>query len=251
VPQNKYDLSFNPPVMNAAGMLGFAPGKHSLPLGAFVTNPISLYARKPAQGTRFIPYQGGFLLHTGFPNPGIMRVVKEYARSWAAAQIPIIVHLLAQDKAEIMEMVARLEHVEGITGIEIGIPPDADSGLVHRMGLAALGEFPVILRLPFDAALSTVQAACDSGALLVSMAAPRGNLPDPQGEIIAGRLYGPGILPLALRTIQRWTDIGAAVIGAGGVFNPADVTAMLSAGVAAVQVGPAFWGREFSLLDDK
>jgi len=236
--------------MNAAGTLGFAPGKVGQPLGAFLTNPISLYPRVPANGTRFISYPGGFLLHTGFPNPGIKRVIRAYARAWSAAKIPIIVHLLAQDKAEIMEMITRLDDVEGIAGVEIGVPPDIDSGMVYRMSLAAQGEYPVILRIPFDAAPSIVQAACDSGALLVSMAAPRGNLPNAQGVIITGRLYGTGILPLALRTIQRWTDIGAGVIGAGGIFRPTDVATMLKAGAAAVQVGPAFWKREFSFSDD-
>ncbi|MEN8173766.1 MAG: hypothetical protein ABFS03_12925, partial [Chloroflexota bacterium] len=120
--QNKFDLRIDPPVVNAAGTLGFAPKKHAPSLGAFLTNPISLYARKPAQGTRFLPYPSGFLLHTGFPNPGIKRVIRSYGRAWAAAKVPIIVHLLAQDSVEITEMVARLEQVEGIAGVEIGLP---------------------------------------------------------------------------------------------------------------------------------
>ncbi|MBE9524544.1 MAG: hypothetical protein IMY76_05560 [Chloroflexi bacterium] len=244
--QNKYDLFFDPPVMNVSGTLGFAPRVPEQFLGAFVTNPISLFARKPAHGTRYIPYAGGFLLHTGFPNPGIKRVIKNYARVWSASKIPIIVHLLAQNKAEIVEMIAYLEDVEGILAVEIGLPPDIDSGIAQSMGMAAQGEFAVILRIPFDAALSTVQAAFDSGVAMVSMAPPRGILSDDQDAMISGRLFGPGILPLALRTIQRWKQIGGSVIGAGGIYHPQDVDAMVQAGAAAVQIGPVLWKRDAS-----
>ena len=249
--QNKFDLFFEPPIMNAAGVLGFVPRKDEQFLGAFITNPISLYARKPALGTRYIPYPGGFLLHTGYPNPGIRGAIQNYARAWAAAQIPIIVHLLAQNWAELAEMIAYLEDVEGIAGVEIGLPPKVDSGIAQRMAMAARGEFAVILRIPFDAALSTVRAAFDSGVGLVSMAPPRGILPDSQDAIIAGRLYGPGILPLALWTIRSWKDIGISVIGAGGIYHPQDVDAMVQAGASAVQIGPALWKRDSLFLDLK
>jgi dihydroorotate dehydrogenase (NAD+) catalytic subunit len=244
VSQNKYDLVFSPPVMNAAGTLGYAPEMHRQYLGSFVTNPISLYSRKPARGTRYISYSGGFLLHTGLPNPGIKRVIADYARAWNASLTPIVVHLLAQNKSELAQMVARLEDVEGVAAVELGLSPDIDSSTVYRMGLAVQGEFAVILRLPFDAARSTLQAALDSGIAMVSMAAPRGSVVDAHGAMITGRLYGPGIFPLALRTIQQWTDIGVSVIGAGGVYHPQDVDVMLKAGAVAVQVGPAFWKRD-------
>lgn len=237
--------------MNAAGTLGFVPGKDGLSLGAFITNPISLYARKPAQGTRYMPYPGGFLLHTGYPNSGIKKAIRDFARAWAAAQTPIIVHLLVQNKSETTEMVARLEDVEGVAAIEVGLPPDVNPTETYRLASAALGEFPVILRLPFEAELDVVQSALDSGAAMISMASPRGSLLNSSGDLVSGRLYGPGILPLALRTIQRWADLGAVVIGAGGVYHPPDIAAMLKAGATAVQVGPAFWKREVEFLSEK
>lgn len=239
--QNKFDLFIDPPIMNAAGILGYAPGKHGGHFGVFVTNPISLFPRKPANSTRYISYPGGFLLHTGMPNLGIKQVIRKYARSWAAAQIPIIVHLLAQNRAEILELIAHLEDLEGIAGVEIGLHPSADSTITHRMATAARGEFALIVRLPFDAPLSTVQAAVDSGADMVSMAAPRGILPDTQGTIIAGRLYGPAIFPLALHRIQQWKHITGSIIAAGGIYHPRDVQTMLTAGAGAVQIGPALW----------
>ena len=49
------DLPLTGPLMNAAGTLGFAPDPrqpHSDFLDAFVTNPVSLRPRTPANGPR-------------------------------------------------------------------------------------------------------------------------------------------------------------------------------------------------------
>jgi len=50
--------------MNAAGSLGFAPNPHTpfdlSRLGAFVTNPISLTLRTPAQERACLPYPAAF-----------------------------------------------------------------------------------------------------------------------------------------------------------------------------------------------
>ena len=67
----KFDLHFDPPLMNAAGTLGFARDAHSAVdwarLGAFVTNPISRLPRTPAKGTRFLACPGGFCCIRGIP----------------------------------------------------------------------------------------------------------------------------------------------------------------------------------------
>ena len=81
-PIRKQDLVLEKPFVNAAGMLGFAPDAHNMPfldrLGAFITNPISRTPRKPAGNRACLPFPGGFLLHTGLPNPGINRVIRQY-----------------------------------------------------------------------------------------------------------------------------------------------------------------------------
>ena len=94
----KRDLYFSKPLMNAAGSLGFAPDTRagiSLDLfGAFVTNPLSLRPRHPTAEPTVIEYQGGFLLHTGLPNPGIHAALKKYSAKWTRSELPIIVHLM-------------------------------------------------------------------------------------------------------------------------------------------------------------
>src|SRR5512147_1080331 len=94
----KYGLHFSTPLMNAAGSLGFAPDPYGPTeleqLGVFVTNPVSLAPRSPAHGERVLSYPGGFLLHTGYPNPGLKNVIRRYAAGWSRSSLPVWVHLL-------------------------------------------------------------------------------------------------------------------------------------------------------------
>ena len=84
----KQDLAFRSRIINAAGMLGFAPDPRKTPsydlLGAFVTNPVSLLPRSPALTRCSVSYLGGVLLHSGFPNPGLAKIIGKYSRQWCS-----------------------------------------------------------------------------------------------------------------------------------------------------------------------
>ena len=120
----KRDLYFRTPIMNAAGMLGFAPDTRAdVPwneLGAFVTNPLSARPRKPTSHPAVVEYPGGFLLHTGLPNPGFPSAVKKYAHKWADSSLPVIVHLMADRPEETKRMVESLEGVDNVMAAELG-----------------------------------------------------------------------------------------------------------------------------------
>ena len=242
----KYDLSFDPPLMNAAGWLGLAPDPRAAidlsQLGAFVTNPVSLAPRHPAQGRRYLPYPGGFLLHTGHPNPGLSAVVRRFSPRWARLPLPVIVHLLCQNVADVGEMVRRLEIQPGVVGFELGLPPDIETAAAHLLVQAALGELPLVVRLPLERVkelASAISAAFPSVAF--SLGPPRGVLPLPGSTFLRGRLYGPSVYPLALAAVREAARLGLPVIASGGVYHPDQVQTMLSAGAIAVQLDAVLW----------
>jgi dihydroorotate dehydrogenase (NAD+) catalytic subunit len=236
----KNDLYLERPLMNAAGTLGFSPDPKSpvdiSGFGAFVTNPISRGPRTPAKGNRFATYPGGFLLHSGLPNPGLSAVIKKHGKRWARSSVPVIVHLLALEPHSLARMIERLEGIEGVMGVEIGLPPDVDLDTAFDFARAAIGELPVILRLPLEQADELAHIVVEAGASAVSLGALRGNLAG-----MSGRMYGPAVFPLALRVTEKLAEAGIPVIGAGGVYQSDDVKSMLITGALAVQVDTILW----------
>jgi len=241
----KFDLLLPLPVMNAAGSLGFAPnpegGVNLDQFGAFVTNPISLRPRLPAQNRRFMPFPGGFLLHTGLPNPGFREALRRYKRRWERSPLPVIVHLLAESQQALRTMARRLEGIAGVVGVEISLPPGVDAQTAGELIQAAAGELPVVARLPLENALELGWALAASGAAAFSLAPPRGRLPDAQGIARGGRLYGPAVFPQALYLVEQLARGLLPVIGAGGIYTAQDRDAMLAAGATAVQLEAALW----------
>ena len=241
----KYDLSFATPHLNAAGFLGFAPDRWKpgdlFRLGAFLTNPVSWRARSPAHGRRCLAFPGGFLLHTGHPNPGLNQVIRRHAASWARSALPILVHLLAENPGEVSEMVKRLETVPGVMGIEVGIPPGCDRQTALALAQAAVGELPVIVHLPFETAAEFAPSFASLPIAAISLGVPHGRLPDPQGNLVHGRLYGPATFPLAMKVIQRMVISKLPVIAAGGIYSPQNAETMLSTGAAGVQLDAVLW----------
>ena len=248
----KRDLYFSKPLMNAAGSLGFAPdprlGIALDSFGAFVTNPISLRPRAPAARPEIIEYPGGFLLHSGLPNPSFNSVIRKYDSRWNKSDLSIIVHLMADRPEETQRMVQMLEIQENVMAVELGFAPLlADDILLLTLEMA-LGELPLIFSLSVEQVLGLGPRLVQDGAQAISIAAPRGALaltpgpsPKGRGEFITGRLYGPSLFPRALETVYSAARLGLPIIGAGGVWSKENADAMLSAGALAVQVDTALW----------
>jgi dihydroorotate dehydrogenase len=237
----KRELVFSRPILNAAGTLGWAPRRSPEleQLGAFVTNPISPAPRQPAAGPRCLHFPGGILLHSGHPNPGFRAALRRYRPAWARSALPVIVHLLFSDPAEAARMVARLENMEEIAGVELGIHPLMTPAEVSALLVGASGELPLIARLPLDRAVELAPSAAQASA--ISLGPARGSLPLPGGGLLHGRLYGPSLLPLALQVVQALSQAGCQVIAAGGISSQDDVDAMLSTGAFAVQLDTILW----------
>jgi dihydroorotate dehydrogenase len=245
----KQDLTFSSPYMNAAGTLGFAPDYRApVPwdsFGAFVTNPLSLRARKPTAKPALVAYPGGFLLHTGLPNPGLPAAIKKYTRRWADSRLPVIVHLMADRPDETLRMVRSLEGRENIAAVELGFAPLLADDILLLTIEMCLGELPLIVSLPVEQALSLGPRAIQEGAAAISLGTPRGMLTTDDGGLTAGRLSGPALFPQALLTVRDAVQANIPVIGAGGVGTKENADAMLSVGALAVQVDESLWRGDF------
>jgi len=237
--------------MNAAGSLGFAPDTRAgIPFdafGAFVTNPLSLRPRKPAAQPEILEYPGGFLLHSGLPNPGFSAGLKKYSSRWDKSDLPVIVHLMADRPEETQRMVQMLEMHENVMAAELGFAPLLANDLILLTLEMCLGELPLIFSLPVEQVLSLGPRLMQDGAQAISISAPRGALnpslsPSCGGELITGRLYGASLFPRALETVHSAAKLGLPIIGAGGVWTKDSAEAMLSAGALAVQVDAVLWG---------
>lgn len=241
----KQDLIFSSPIMNTAGTLGFAPDYRApVPwdsFGAFVTNPLSLRARKPTAKPALIEYPGGFLLHTGLPNLGLDAAVKKYARRWSDSRLPVIVHLMADRPDETMRMVESLEGLENIAAVELGFAPLLADDIILLTVEMSLGELPLIVSLAIEQVLSLGPRVILEGAAAISLAPPRGMLTGSEGLLTTGRLSGPALFPQALLTVRDAVGANLPIIGAGGVGTKENADAMLSVGALAVQVDESLW----------
>jgi len=237
-------------------MLGFAPDFRSFEnfgslnrLGAFVTNPISLRPRMPTMNPSVVEFSGGFLLHTGLPNPGFNNVLKKYSAKWNRAELPIIVHLMADRPEETQQMVRQLENVENVMAVQLGFAPLLADDIILLTLEMCLGELPLIFALPYEQILSLGPKLVQEGAIAISISSPRGTLPltpnpspkNGRGELVSGRIYGKSLFPRSLDIVRSAGMIGLPIIGAGGVWSDADVESMLGAGAMAVETDTQLW----------
>ncbi|MBI5958997.1 MAG: hypothetical protein HY866_09695 [Chloroflexi bacterium] len=247
----KNPLVIENPVMPAAGMFGFDGADYRdlvdmSKLGAIVTNPITWKARHAAHGPRVVPLPSGVLVHTGLPNPGISRAIKQYGARWAHSLAPVIVHLAATTPADVARCASALERCEGIAGIELGLHDQASPDEIRLNIEAALNnsQLPLLVCVPLYSAVESARAAQDAGAGgLVVAAPPRGTTRDLEsGQLVGGRVYGPWLKPQALRAVGQVAHIAEVpVIGSGGIHSADDARDFIEAGAAAVQVDTVIW----------
>lgn len=241
----KRDLYFSKPLINAAGSLGFTPDpRNGIPFhtfGAFVTNPLSLRPRLPTSHPSMVEFPGGFLMHTGLPNPGFHVAIKKYSAKWNRSDLPIIVHLMADRPEETQRMVRELENVENVMAVQLGFAPLLADDIILLNLEMCLGEAPLIFALPHEQVLTLGRQLMDGGASAISIASPRGAMYDKAGNLVTGRMYGQSLFPRSLDLVRSAAMSGIPIIGSGGVWSDADVEAMLKAGAIAVETDARLW----------
>jgi hypothetical protein len=241
----RLDLDLATPWMNAAGAAGFAPPERwpwPEPPGCWVSNPLSLGPRLPAENRTLLPYPGGALLHSGLPNPGVSAVVRARAASWARCPLPGWVHIIGQTAAEIHQLILRLEGLEGVAALELGVPDEMPGPQALAQVEAALGELPLVVNIPLNRAGEAWLTELDRlGVSAISLAGPRGCLADGQGTLVSGRLFGPGLFPLVVRAVELARRWRLPVIAGAGVYSFKNAQTLIQAGAWGVQFDTALW----------
>jgi dihydroorotate dehydrogenase (NAD+) catalytic subunit len=248
----KRDLSLATPWVNLPGTAGFSDELRdrveAVPLGAFVTNPVSLSPRQASRPPRVLSYPGGFLLHTGHPNPGLRRVILSARTRWASMNIPIMLTLLAQDRPELVAMARAVEPVGEIEGLVILLDRVTMDEMKSWMEAAEEAQRPVVAALPLDVSKEVACAAAESGAQALLLGPPRGSLATPAGTV-SGRLFGPAVFPLALQAVMRLAPVlDVPLLASGGVGGKAQAQALMEAGASAVGLDYILWRDPRAIL---
>ena len=239
------DLDLSTPWMNAAGTAGFTPPERwpwPEPAGAWVTNPLTLSPRSPAEDRAAPGFPGGALLHSGLPNPGLSAVLHRHAAAWARSPLLAWVHIFGRTPDEIHQMVLRLEGIEGVGAIELGIGDDLSGEEALARAEAALGELPLVVNLSLArAAEDWLSDLSMLGASAISLCGPRGALTGPEGRLVGGRLYGPCLLPLMFTALRQAQRHRLPLIAGAGVYKIEDGQALLNAGAWGIQLDTVLW----------
>jgi dihydroorotate dehydrogenase (NAD+) catalytic subunit len=252
----KHDLVLAPPIMNSAGILGFAPDPKLpfdfTPLGAFVTHPLSLGRRMPARPTWIENYPGGVLLHTGLPNPGLRGGIKAYRNSWGSFQRPVIAHVIADSPQDIAVIVEYLDEVDHpIQALEIGLEQALPNDALAMITIARQSQLPLLARLSLGTARDVAYAAIEAGVQAIVIGPPRGHLPGKALVLSSGRLYGPGLFPQALHELTIYLEnIHIPVILGCGLFSAEHVRLAFASGAAGVQLDTILWVDPGTILQE-
>jgi dihydroorotate dehydrogenase (NAD+) catalytic subunit len=249
--RGKQPLTLRTPVMNAAGVLGYGDVFDNLynleKVGAIVTNPVTWNSRSPANGPRIIAKEGGVLLHTGLPNPGLIKVIRNYGSLWQMLKAPVIVHIVGGNARDVRRAAEKIEAEISVAAMELGLNDDIDWRDAETLVRAACDgcEKPVLVRLPFPGQADIARAVYNAGAdAAVVTAPPRGTERDSKsGRLMRGRIYGSVVKSMTLRAVGQLARLfdDMPLVGSGGIHTLQDARDYIDAGAGAVQLDAAIW----------
>ncbi|MDQ3327841.1 MAG: dihydroorotate dehydrogenase [Chloroflexota bacterium] len=267
-------LVMRSPVMSAAGTFGYGVEYARMldlsRVGAIVTKSTTARPRAGAPMPRWIETPSGMLNAVGLHNPGIGRVLREYAPRWDRLGVPVVLSIAGESIEEYVAIAGRAEEAEGIAGLELNIscPNQPEGGvwfgtdreLAASVTAAVRGvtSLPLIVKLTPSAVsvpgvATAVEAAGADAVALVNTITGMVINPDTRRPALgngSGGLSGPAIRPIAVRLVWEVAQVvSVPVIGLGGVTLAEDALQFIMAGATAVQVGSASFSRPDTILN--
>ena len=263
-PRCSKGLTLSNPVMVAAGIVGYGIEYSEIvdiqKLGAIVCKGTTLMPREGNAQPRLVETASGLLNSVGLENIGVDALIRDKAPIWANWQVPVIVNVAGETIDEYVAVVAKLEGVSGISGIELNIScPNVSAGGIEfgvdpklaatvTSAVKAMTSLPVIVKLSpnvtdiKEIALAVEESGADAISLINTAKGMAIDINEgkPCLENITGGLSGPAIKPIALYMVYEVAkDAHIPVIGCGGIACAEDALEFIMAGASAVQVGTA------------
>ena len=136
-----------------------------------------------------------------------------------------------------------LEETPGISAIELGLPPGVEPEEIQPLGGLSF-EYPTVLRVPLDRVAHILPAITDTlldNINAISFGPPRGALPNQDGSVTHGRLYGPELFPTTVAALIQSATLGIPTIAACGVYTPQQVVQLIELGAIGVQLDAVLW----------
>ena len=255
------------PVIAASGTFAygveFASVTDLSAVGAFVVKGISKAPIAGNPAPRLWEAEAGMINSVGLQNIGVEAFIRDKVPQLARVPTPYFVNVFGYAPEDYVEVVRRLEGVEGPAAYELNVscPNTERGGMVFGSDPGLLGELvgalrtetrrPLIVKLSPNVARiePLARAAQDSGADAISLVntfvslAVDARARRPRIGAGFGGLSGPAIKPLALRMVYEASmAVQIPVIGLGGIATGEDAAEFMVAGATVVQVGTAsFW----------
>ena len=137
--------------------------------------------------------------------------------------------------------------------VELRLPPDCEPRDLFDYLDAAQGELPVVVCLNPEQVIKLEDTIPDVQCAALHLVQPRGSLPSRTGEIVSGRLSGPGNFPVMLYTARQMVERRVPLIVDGDAIHPWQVKALQEIGVSAIGFGGILWQADtnaiFQLFD--
>jgi len=271
-PADRVDLSvqvgalrLTNPILVASGTFGYGLEFAHLVdlnrLGGIVTKGLSLKPIEGAPAPRLYETPSGMLNAVGLQNVGVEAFIWDKLPLLRKYNTHLIVNVFGYCQEEYVEVIERLEEVDGISAYELniscpnvkkgGIQFGSDPALVSEVVQAAreaakrrplwvklmplVTDIGLIGKTAEAAGADALTVANTYPAMAIDFRTQRSRLGNPTGG-----LSGPAIKPITLRLVwETCKAVKIPVIGLGGVETVADVLDYVSVGATAVQVGTA------------
>lgn len=266
-------LTMRNPVMSSAGTFGYGVEYARLldlsRVGAIVTKSTTARPQSGAPMPRWVETPSGVLNAIGLNNPGIGRVLREYAPKWSSLRAPVVLSIAGESVDEFVEIAQRAEEAEAIAGLELNVscPNVSEGGALFGSdpvqaasitgAVRAVTSLPLIVKLTPNAAsvpevaLAVESAGADAVSLVNTIAGLVIDVEDRRPALGngGGGLSGPAIRPVAVRLVWDVARVVTVpVVGLGGIARVEDALQFIMAGASAVQVGSAGFAKPDTII---